>query len=111
MLAVWLNAEKHIIIYIIATNCKCYNWTNTQVETFQNVYEDGWEIPRSEIELGDKLGQGNYGAVLKGQLTVTAMTPKIHTYKKEMDFERKSHLTVAVKMFRCKLNLHMVHII
>ena len=42
---------------------------------------------------------------------MTAMTPKIHTYKKEMDFERKSHLTVAVKMFRCKLNLHMVRII
>ena len=79
--------------------------------TFQNVYEDGWEIPRSEIELGDKLGEGNYGAVFKGQLTVKAMTPKINTYKKEMDFEGKSHLSVAVKMLRCKLNLHMVCII
>jgi len=67
--------------------------------------EEEWEIPRSEVELGDKLGQGNYGAVFKGQLTVTAMTPKINTHKKEMDFEGKSHLSVAVKMLRSKCNL------
>ena len=66
--------------------------------------EEEWEISRSEIELGDKLGQGNYGAVFKGRLTVTAMTPKINTYKKEMDFEGKSHLSVAVKMLRSKCN-------
>ena len=64
--------------------------------------EEEWEISRSEIELGDKLGQGNYGAVFKGQLTVAAMTPMIYVHKKEMDFEGKSHLDVAVKMLRCK---------
>ena len=65
-----------------------------------NVNEDAWEIPRSEIEVGDKLGQGNYGAVFKGQLTVAAMSPRIYAYKKEMDFEGKSHLNIAVKMLR-----------
>ena len=64
--------------------------------------EEKWEIPRSEIEFGDKLGQGNYGVVFKGQLTVTAMTPMIYVHKKEMDFEGRSHLAVAVKMLRCK---------
>ena len=67
-----------------------------------NASEDAWEIPRSEIEVGEKLGQGNYGAVFKGQLTVTAMSPKIYAHKKEMDFEGRSHLTVAVKMLRRK---------
>ena len=43
-----------------------------------------------------------YGAVFKGQLTVAAMTPMIYVHKKEMDFEGKSHLDVAVKMLRCK---------
>ena len=69
---------------------------------FQATSEDLWEISRCEIEIGDKLGQGSYGAVFKGQLTVTAMTPMIHAHKKEMDFEGKSHLDVAVKMLRCK---------
>ena len=67
-----------------------------------NASHDVWEISRSEIEAGDKLGQGNYGAVFKGWLTVTAMTPMIYVHKKEMEFEGKSHLDVAVKMLRCK---------
>ena len=62
--------------------------------------EEKWEIHRSEIKVGEKLGQGNYGAVFKGQLTVTAMSPAIYAHKKEMDFEGKSHLAVAVKMLR-----------
>ena len=73
----------------------------TQVVRLLDATEKEWEIPRSEIELGDKLGQGNYGAVFKGQLTVAAMTPMIYVHKKEMDFEGKSHLDVAVKMLRC----------
>ena len=62
--------------------------------------EDAWEIPRSEIEVGDKLGQGNYGSVFKGQLTVTAMSPRIYAHIKEVEFEGKSYLNVAVKMLR-----------
>ena len=31
---------------------------------------------------------------------MAAMTPMIYVHKKEMDFEGKSHLNVAVKMFR-----------
>ena len=69
---------------------------------FLTINEDAWEIPRSEIEVGGKLGQGNYGAVFKGQLTVTAMSPKIYAHKQKMDFEGNSHLIVAVKMCRCK---------
>ena len=82
-----------------------------QVVRLLDATEEEWEISRSEVELGDKLGQGNYGAVFKGQLTVAAMTPKIHTHKKEMDFEGKSHLSVAVKMLRCKCIANILTII
>ena len=75
---------------------------NTQVVHFLNISAEEWEIPGSDIEVGDKLGQGNYGSVFKGQLTVTAMSPMIHAHKKEMDFEGKSHLKVAVKMLQRK---------
>ena len=61
---------------------------------------DAWELSRSVITVGDKLGQGNYGAVFKGKLSVTAMSPRIYAHKQEMEFEGKSHLTVAVKMLR-----------
>ena len=81
----------------------------TQVVRLLDATEEEWEISRSEIELGDKLGQGNYGAVFKGRLTVAAMTPKIHTYKKEMDFEGKSHLSIAVKMLRCKCIVKLLY--
>ena len=67
--------------------------------------DDAWEIPRCEIEIGDKLGQGSYGAVFRGQLSEEAMSLKIHAHKQEMEFEGKSQLTVAVKMLRRKLIL------
>ena len=69
--------------------------------------EDAWEIPRTEIEIGDILGKGNYGSVFRGQLTVTAMSPRIYAHKQEMEFEGKSHLNVAVKMLQCKC-IHLV---
>ena len=69
---------------------------------FLDATEDAWEISRNEIEVGVKLGEGNYGAVFKGQLTVTAMSPTINAHKKIMDFEGKSHLCVAVKMLQRK---------
>ena len=61
---------------------------------------DVWELSRNEIEIGDRLGQGNYGDVFRGQLAMTAMSPKIYAHKQEMEFEGRSHLTVAVKMHR-----------
>ena len=67
-------------------------------------FYDAWELPRTEIEIGPQLGQGNYGAVFKGQLAVTAMSPMIYAHKQEMDFEGTSHLTVAVKMLRSELH-------
>ena len=69
---------------------------------FLDATEDPWEISRSEIEVGVKVGQGNYGAVFRGQLTVAAMSPGIYTHKQEMEFEGKSHLNVAVKMLTRK---------
>ena len=75
---------------------------NTQVVRFLCATEDSWEIPRSEFEVGVKLGEGNFGAVFKGQLRVTAMSPKIYAHKQEMEFEGKSHLNVAVKILRRK---------
>ena len=73
-----------------------------QVVRFLNATEDEWEVPRCEIEVGAKVGEGSYGAVFKGELTVKAMTPMIHAHKKEMDFEGKSHLNVAVKILQRK---------
>jgi len=64
------------------------------------VHADAWELPRTEIEIGAQIGQGNYGAVFKGQLKVTAMSPMIYAHKQEMDFEGTSHLNIAVKMLR-----------
>ena len=90
---------SHCTLALTAVYCTLYN---IQVVNLPNASHDVWEISRSEIEAGDKLGQGNYGAVFKGWLTVAAMTPKIYAHKKEMDFEGKSHLDVAVKMLRCK---------
>ena len=75
---------------------------NTQVVRFLDATEDAWEISRNEIEVGVKLGEGNYGAVFRGELTVTAMSPAINAHKQRMDFEGKSHLSVAVKMLQRK---------
>ena len=74
----------------------------TQEVHFPVTPDDVWEILRCEIEVGDKLGQGNYGAVFRGQLSMLAMSPRIYAHKQEMEFEGKSCLTVAVKMLRCK---------
>ena len=65
--------------------------------------EDTWEICRSKIDDGVQVGCGSYGNVFKGQLKLTAMSPRIFDYKQKMESEGKSHLTVAVKVLRSKL--------
>ena len=74
----------------------------TQAVHFLDSPVDAWEIPRDGIEIGEKVGQGNYATVFRGQLSVNAMSPKIYAHKQEMEFERRTHLTVAVKMLQCK---------
>ena len=64
------------------------------------LFPDTWELSRSDVEIGAQLGQGEYGEVFEGQLSMTAMSPWINAHKREMEFEGKSHLTVAVKMLR-----------
>ena len=71
--------------------------------------EDSWEVARCDIEIGVKLGQGNYGAVFRGQLSMMAMSPKIYAHKQEMESEGKSHLTVAVKMLRRENTGYLLH--
>ena len=71
--------------------------------------EDSWEVARCDIEIGVKLGQGNYGAVFRGQLSMMAMSPKIYAHKQEMESEGKSHLTVAVKMLRRENTGRLLH--
>ena len=77
-----------------------YGWFQVVHFYDAKVTADAWEVPRTEIEIGAQIGQGNYGAVFKGQLKLTAMSPMIYAHKLEMDFEGTSHLSVAVKMFR-----------
>ena len=72
------------------------------------ISEDAWEIPRSEIEVGEKLGQGHYGAVFKGRLSLEVMSPKIYAHKQEMELEGNSYLNVAVKMLRRKHWLYQI---
>ena len=92
------------IIYLHKYACvkNTFQLCNTQVVNLLKTSEDAWEIPRSEIEVGDKLGQGNYGSVFKGRLSLEVMSPKIHAHKQEMELEGNSHVNVAVKMLRRK---------
>ena len=80
-----------------------------QVVHFSDASPDAWELSREEIEIGDKVGQGNYGDVFRGKLAMTAMSPKIYAHKQEMEFEGRSYLTVAAKMLRreCIAKLYM----
>ena len=71
-----------------------------QVVHFSDASPDAWELSREEIEIGDKVGQGNYGDVFRGKLAMTAMSPKIYAHKQEMEFEGRSYLAVAAKMLR-----------
>ena len=65
--------------------------------------EDSWEFCRSEIDVGVQIGCGSYGNVFKGQLKLTAMSPRIFDHKQKMESEGRSHLTIAVKVLRSKL--------
>ena len=85
--------------------------TVLQVAYFITEFHDAWEIPRDEVEIGSKLGHGSYGDVFKGQLKMTAMSPKIYAHKQEMEFEGRSHHSIAVKMLRRKLTQLGRHII
>ena len=76
---------------------------NTQHADEYNGPADEWEIPRSKIIVGMEVSRGSYGQVFRGQLKLTARSPKIDAHRQEMEFEGKSCRTVAVKMLRSKL--------
>ena len=88
---------QNLVLLLVYFCCSCI-----QVVHVSDAPPDAWELSRGEIEIGDQVGQGDYGVVFRGRLAMTAMSPRIYAHKQEMEFERnfKSHLTVAVKMLR-----------
>ena len=50
-------------------------------------HADEWEIPRSKIIVGMEVSRGSYGQVFRGQLKLTARSPKIDARRQETEFE------------------------
>ena len=79
---------------------------NTQHADEYSGPADEWEIPRSKIIVGMEVSRGSYGQVFRGQLKLTARSPKIDAHRQEMEFEGRPCLIVAVKMLRSKSIMH-----
>lgn len=61
---------------------------------------DEWELLSSHFKVGTKLGEGNYGQVYKGTLTVDVVTAPAKTYIAMQIQKGKSPYTVAIKLLK-----------
>ena len=79
--------------------------------------KDKWELLGSDFKVGAKLGEGNFGQVYKGTLTVGVATAPAKRHLRKMTQEGKPPYTVAIKILkgvcmalsfsRCQYNIRM----
>ena len=61
---------------------------------------DPWELLGSQFKVGTKLGEGNYGLVYKGTLSMDITTAPAQRHKDTMTREGKCPYTVAIKLLK-----------
>ena len=61
---------------------------------------DQWELVSSHFKIGAKLGEGNYGQVYKGTLSMKVATLPAKTYIARQTTSGKQPYTVAVKLLK-----------
>ena len=61
---------------------------------------DQWELLNSHFKVGTKLGEGYYGQVYKGTLSVDVATAPAKRYVIMRTQEGKSPYTVAIKLLK-----------
>ena len=61
---------------------------------------DQWELVSSHFKIGAKLGEGNYGQVYKGTLSVEVSTTPAKIYIARQITSGKQPYTVAVKLLK-----------
>ena len=61
---------------------------------------DQWELVSSHFKIGTKLGEGNYGQVYKGTLSVEVSTIPAKMYIARQTASGKQPYTVAVKLLK-----------
>ena len=67
---------------------------------------DHWELNRSQFKVGTKLGEGNYGLVYKGTLSMDVATAPAKKYIDNMTREGKPPYAVAIKLLKGVLILY-----
>ena len=61
---------------------------------------DKWEIRVSHFKIGNKLGEGNYGQVYKGMLSMDVATAPAKKFITRQTKGGKSPYTVAIKLLK-----------
>jgi len=61
---------------------------------------DPWELLGSQFKVGTKLGEGNYGVVYKGTLSMDVSTAPVQKHMDKMTLEGKNPYTVAIKLLK-----------
>ena len=61
---------------------------------------DPWELLGSQFKVGTKLGEGNYGVVYKGTLSMDVSTAPVQKHMDKMTQEGKNPYTVAIKLLK-----------
>ena len=61
---------------------------------------DPWELLGYQFRVGTKLGEGNYGVVYKGTLSMDVSTAPVQKHMDKMTQEGKNPYTVAIKLLK-----------
>ena len=61
---------------------------------------DYWELLGYQFKVGTKLGEGNYGVVYKGALSMDTSTPPVQRHIDTVTQDGKCPYTVAIKLLK-----------
>ncbi len=67
----------------------------------KNRTNDGWELRRDDVTIGEELGHGAFGKVFKGNMEdPSCVTQSSSVHKKSKKIAKSTTISVAVKMLQ-----------
>ena len=110
-----MYAPEHVttihVLYNSITQMEVTCWNATYTLQYSTLYHmqdatvvplkcDPWELLGSQFTVGTKLGEGNYGVVYKGTLSMGGSTISVQKHMDKMTQEGKNPYTVAIKLLK-----------
>ena len=94
------HTQMHTLHYITLHYMLPLTQYSTKLLKLLPSKSDPWELLGSQFKVGTKLGEGNYGLVYKGTLSLDISTAPAQRHKDRMTRDGRCPYTVAIKLLK-----------